>query len=164
MRFSKATMRKSTDTAWWQSFALSILEPQSGLYRADYLYDRLSEELATADGNGSRFCLLLVERNGGDGSRLTKAGVQSVAHALFVSARALDVPARLGPRRFALLLPDVSGDQARRIGTTIRLDLLLEDGSDRDEWEVSCLEYPAHRSALEQLRHGDGMRRRPRAA
>jgi len=157
-------MRTEPNRAWWQSFALSILEPQSGLYRAEYLYERLSEELATADGNGSRFCLLLVERIGGDGSRLTRAGVQSVAHTLFVSARSFDVPARLGPRRFALLLPDVSGEQAKRIGTSIRLDLLLEDGGDRDEWEVSCLEYPAHRSSLEQLRHGDGMKRRPRAA
>lgn len=164
MRFSKTTVDTSTDRAWWQDFALSILEPQSGLYRAEYLYERLSEELATADGNGSRFCLLLVERTGGNGPRLTKAGVQSVAHALFVSARSLDVPARLGPRRFALLLPDVSGEQAKRLGTSIRLDLLLEDSDNRDEWEVSCLEYPTHRSSLEQMRHGDAARRRPRAA
>jgi len=150
-RRGRSTLSQGRDGRWWRSLVLPILDQESGLYRADFLSSHLSEELVGADRGGAPFSLLLLEGETIFGRRLTSSSVSAVARALVCTARQEDLPARLGPRTFALLLPQVEEAAATRIARVLELDLRIATAGSGDRWRVSCLSYPAHRERLERI-------------
>src|SRR3972149_2595222 len=114
---------QGNDGRWWESLVLPVLEAESGVYRASLLYSRLADELAGTHRGATTFSILLLEGRSAFGWRLKAASVRAVAGLLFSTSRQEDVPARLGPRTFALLLPGLGEATATRIARALELDL-----------------------------------------
>src|SRR3990170_1902277 len=142
---------QGADGRCWRDLFLPILDAESGVYRAGVLYSRLSEQMTQGHGGGVALSILLVEGQPSFGRRLKPAGIRAVARTLASTARQEDVPARLGPRSFAMLLPGLQEPVAARIGLALELDLRLSTAGTGDRWRVSCLSYPAQREHLERL-------------
>jgi len=158
--------RRNERSCGWQDLELPLLDWESGLYRPELLRSRLVQELVRAGPGGPPVAVVLVQGEPTFRRRLKAASVRAIAGLLASVGRPEDVPARLRPRLFALLLPGVEEPAAQRIARAIALELHVAMAGSGDRCHVSCLGYPGHRRELEELASGIGMtgrRRRQRA-
>lgn len=147
-----------------QQLTLPLLEAQSGVYQRELFCGRLREELERADRERAPLSVLLVQpRSAG---RPRAASAEYIGQFLMCVCRQQDMPARLRPGLFALLLPDVDHPRAERVSRAI--ELAMTDAGESAACRVSPLTYPQDRAQLEDLAAraaGSGrLRARPSAA
>lgn len=106
------------------------VDPLTGLANRQMFFDSLQQELRSARRSGQSLSLLLLEVD-----QLPEAGQSSIGPARAAALRTLatvlcsrarrprDLVARLGGGRFAILLPETTGQAAAAIATTIHVDL-----------------------------------------
>ncbi len=128
-----------------------LLEASSGLYTARCLGDALRRELATAHRDGVPLSLLLIEGAPGFRRRLMPSSVRQVTGLLWSMARCEDLPARLRPRSFALLLPQTGGEAASRVARCLELELHVIAAGSGESWRIRPLSLPEQRDELERL-------------
>ncbi len=124
-----------------------LLEAQSGVYRREPFCCRLREELERLDRDQGCLSVLLVQA----GHRPHAASAESIGRFLMCVARQQDMPARLRPGIFALLLPDVDRARAERVGRAVEIELTAANASEGSACRVSPLSYPDDRPLLEDL-------------
>jgi diguanylate cyclase (GGDEF)-like protein len=134
LRLSRQNAVLRREVARLQVFrAMAYRDPLTGLWNRRYFEERLAEEQSRSQraGSGRRFSVLVVDINDfkainddhghpvGD-TLLTWAGEFLQTH-----LRTHDVPCRTGGDEFAVLLPDVSSEDAGRLVTRLREQLVV---------------------------------------
>ena len=123
--------------------ALAETDALTGLANRRALRRRLTDDLRRARRYGSPVSLLLVDVDGLkriNDTRGHAAGdrvIRRVADAITATLREADLGARWGGDEFAILLPDTSGDAARRSAARLAGHLRFRRGTDADPVSVS---------------------------
>lgn len=119
---------------------LSIKDELTGLYKAEYLHERLGEELRRCDRYSVSAGLAIVSIDD-FGSFKERFGhykadllLEHLADVLRISVRQTDIVARFGPTRFAIILP--FADAEATAATVVR----VQEALDRAEFEGDVLE------------------------
>jgi diguanylate cyclase (GGDEF)-like protein len=131
-----ATLRR--EVARLQVFrSMAYRDPLTGLWNRRYFEERLNEEQSRSQraGSGRRFSVLVVDIN--DFKAINDAHGHPVGDALLkwtgeflvTHLRTHDVPCRTGGDEFAVLLPDVSSEDAARLVTRLREQLVVANRS-----------------------------------
>jgi diguanylate cyclase (GGDEF)-like protein len=134
VRLSRQNVTLRREVAKLQVFrAMAYRDPLTGLWNRRYFEERLHEEQSRTQraGAGRRFSVLVVDIN--DFKRINDDHGHPVGDALLKWAgeflathlRTHDVPCRTGGDEFAVLLPDVSNEDAARLVTRLREQLVV---------------------------------------
>ena len=115
--------------------AMAYRDPLTGLWNRRYFEERLSEEFSRSQRAGSerRFSVLVVDINDfktindEHGHPVGDEVLKWVGGFLVTHLRTHDVPCRSGGDEFAVLLPDVSLEDASRLVTRLREQLAREN-------------------------------------
>jgi diguanylate cyclase (GGDEF)-like protein len=115
--------------------AMAYRDPLTGLWNRRYFEERLSEEFSRSQraGSGRRFSVLVVDINDfktindEHGHPVGDAVLKWAGSFLVTHLRTHDVPCRSGGDEFAVLLPDVSLEDASRLVTRLREQLTREN-------------------------------------
>jgi diguanylate cyclase (GGDEF)-like protein len=127
-----ATLRR--DVAKLQVFrAMAYRDPLTGLWNRRYFEERLNEEQSRSQraGAGRRFSVLVVDINDfkiindDHGHPVGDALLKWAGDFLATHLRTHDVPCRTGGDEFAVLLPDVSSEDAARLIARLREQLVV---------------------------------------
>jgi diguanylate cyclase (GGDEF)-like protein len=113
--------------------AMAYRDPLTGLWNRRYFEERLSEEFSRSQraGSGRRFSVLVVDINDfktindEHGHPVGDAVLKWAGSFLVTHLRTHDVPCRSGGDEFAVLLPDVSREDAARLVTRLREQLVV---------------------------------------
>lgn len=98
----------------------------SGLFNQYFFLSRLAEEVNRARRYSLVVCLVVLELDGFDqyernnGSALADLALSDLGNAIRKSTREVDVPARIGESRFAVLLPETRRLGAMRLAERLR--------------------------------------------
>jgi diguanylate cyclase (GGDEF)-like protein len=117
--------------------SMAYRDPLTGLWNRRYFEERLSEEFSRSQRAGSerRFSVLVVDINDfktindEHGHPVGDAVLKWAGSFLVTHLRTHDVPCRSGGDEFAVLLPDVSLEDAARLVTRLREQLARENTS-----------------------------------
>jgi diguanylate cyclase (GGDEF)-like protein len=113
--------------------AMAYRDPLTGLWNRRYFEERLNEEQSRSQRAGSsrRFSVLVVDINDfkaindDHGHPVGDALLKWAGDFLATHLRTHDVPCRTGGDEFAVLLPDVSSEDAARLVTRLREQLVV---------------------------------------
>ena len=119
--------------------SMAYRDPLTGLWNRRYFEERLREEFSRSQraGAGRKFSVLMIdinhfkEINDQHGHQAGDAMLRWVGEFLIAHLRTHDVPCRTGGDEFAVLLPDLSGEDCGRILTRLR-DALATANRDRE--------------------------------
>jgi two-component system cell cycle response regulator len=101
------------------SSAVSLLEPSTGAYRADYFHDQLRRRSMHLRYYGEQFALALVRVD--DRGSTEKRTATQIARSLVSACRALDAVCHLGEATFGIILSGSSQEQAVALGERLRV-------------------------------------------
>jgi diguanylate cyclase (GGDEF)-like protein len=138
LRLSRQNAVLRREVAKLQVFrAMAYRDPLTGLWNRRYFEERLNEEHSRSQraGSGRRFSVLVVDIN--DFKAISDAHGHPVGDVLLKWAgeflhthlRTHDVPCRTGGDEFAVLLPDVSSEDAARLVARLREQLVVANTS-----------------------------------
>jgi diguanylate cyclase (GGDEF)-like protein len=113
--------------------AMAYRDPLTGLWNRRYFEERLAEEQSRSQraGTGRRFSVLVVDINDfktindQHGHPAGDALLKWAGEFLATHLRTHDVPCRTGGDEFAVILPDVSLDDCKRLVARLREQLVL---------------------------------------
>jgi diguanylate cyclase (GGDEF)-like protein len=113
--------------------SMAYRDPLTGLWNRRYFEERLAEEQSRSQraGSGRRFSVLVVDINDfkvindDHGHPVGDALLKWAGEFLQTHLRTHDVPCRTGGDEFAVLLPDVSSEDAARLVARLREQLVV---------------------------------------
>jgi diguanylate cyclase (GGDEF)-like protein len=136
---------------------LGAIDPLTRFFNARYFRSRLEQETQRALRAGSSLSVAAITLDGLAELRLEDQGaaddaLERLAESCVPRLRATDVGCRLGENELALILPDVSGLDAYRIGERVRSGIIADAGlGSRWTASVGIATYPDQTGAPEQL-------------
>jgi len=107
----------------------SIRDPQTGLFNRRYMEDSLIRELSRAERTGKTVVVAMVDidhfkkLNDTYGHTAADAVLREWSEILKAKFRGSDIVCRYGGEEFVIILPDISGDDARQRLEQLRSDL-----------------------------------------
>jgi diguanylate cyclase (GGDEF)-like protein len=134
LRLSRQNAVLRREVARLQVFrGMAYRDPLTGLWNRRYFEERLAEEQSRSQraGSGRRFSVLVVDINDfkaindDHGHPVGDTLLKWAGEFLHTHLRTHDVPCRTGGDEFAVLLPDVSSEDAARLVTRLREQLLV---------------------------------------
>ena len=134
LRLSRQNAVLRREVAKLQPFrAMAYRDPLTGLWNRRYFEERLNEEQSRSQraGSGRRFSVLVVDINDfkaindDHGHPVGDALLKWAGDFLATHLRTHDVPCRTGGDEFAVLLPDVSNEDAARLVARLREQLVV---------------------------------------
>ena len=134
LRLSRQNAALRREVAKLQVFrAMAYRDPLTGLWNRRYFEERLNEEQSRSQraGSGRRFSVLVVSINDFKaindvhGHPMGDALLKWAGEFLATHLRTHDVPCRTGGDEFAVLLPDVSSEDAARLVSRLREQLVV---------------------------------------
>jgi diguanylate cyclase (GGDEF)-like protein len=134
LRLSRENAALRREVAKLQVFrSMAYRDPLTGLWNRRYFEERLAEEQSRSQraGSGRRFSLLVVDINDfkvindQHGHPMGDALLKWAGEFLHTHLRTHDVACRTGGDEFAVLLPDVSGEDAGRLVARLREQLVV---------------------------------------
>jgi len=138
LRLSRQNAALRREVAKLQPFrAMAYRDPLTGLWNRRYFEERLNEEQSRSQraGSGRRFSVLVVDINDfkaindDHGHPVGDALLKWAGDFLATHLRTHDVPCRTGGDEFAVLLPDVSNEDAARLVARLREQLVVANRS-----------------------------------
>jgi len=105
---------------------IAITDSLTGLYNHREFQKRLMEEIERGKRYGKEFSLLMLDMdhfkviNDTHGHPVGDAVLKETAKIIKKSVRNVDLPARYGGEEFAVILPETSGEQAKKVAERIR--------------------------------------------
>ena len=136
---------------------LAVSDPLTGLANYRVLLERIDMEIKRYQRNGRPFSVVLLDLDGlkkindTHGHVVGSAALCRLAEVLYVSCRSIDTPARYGGDEFALVLPEISAEYARRVAQRISQRLAEDVELPRLTVSVGVAEYPRDGLTIEQL-------------
>ncbi len=136
---------------------LGAVDPLTRLFNARYLRTRLEQETQRALRAGSSLSVAAITLDGLGELRLEDEGaaddaLERLAEGCIPRLRATDVGCRLGENELAVILPDVSGLDAYRVGERLRSGIIADAGlGSRWTASVGIATFPDQTGAPEQL-------------
>jgi diguanylate cyclase (GGDEF)-like protein len=136
---------------------LAVSDPLTGLANYRVLLERLDLEIKRYQRNGRPFSVVLLDLDGlkkindTHGHVVGSVALCRLAEVLFVSCRAIDTPARYGGDEFALVLPEISAEYARRVAQRISQRLAEDAELPRLTVSIGVAEYPRDGLTIEHL-------------
>jgi diguanylate cyclase (GGDEF)-like protein len=138
LRLSRQNAALRREVAKLQVFrAMAYRDPLTGLWNRRYFEERLNEEHSRSQraGTSRRFSVLVVDINDFKainderGHPVGDMLLKWTGEFLHTHLRTHDVPCRTGGDEFAVLLPDVSSEDAARLVARLREQLAVANGS-----------------------------------
>jgi diguanylate cyclase (GGDEF)-like protein len=138
LRLSRQNAVLRREVARLQVFrSMAYRDPLTGLWNRRYFEERLNEEQSRSQraGSGRRFSVLVVDINDfkaindDHGHPVGDALLKWAGEFLATHLRTHDVPCRTGGDEFAVLLPDVSNEDAARLVARLREQLIVANRS-----------------------------------
>jgi diguanylate cyclase (GGDEF)-like protein len=136
---------------------LAVSDPLTGLANYRMLLERIDMEIRRYQRNGRPFSVLLLDLDGlkkindTHGHVVGSAALCRLAEVLYVSCRDIDTPARYGGDEFALVLPEISAEYARKVAQRISQRLAEDAELPRLTVSVGVAEYPRDGLTIEHL-------------
>jgi len=136
---------------------LAVSDPLTGLANYRVLLERIDMEIKRYQRNGHPFSVVLLDLDGlkkindTHGHVVGSAALCRLAEVLYVSCRSIDTPARYGGDEFALVLPEISAEYARRVAQRISQRLAEDAELPRLTVSVGVAEYPRDGLTIEHL-------------
>ena len=141
--------------------AMAYRDPLTGLWNRRYFEERLKEEFSRSQraGTSRKFSVLMIdinhfkETNDEHGHQAGDTILRWVGEFLTAHLRTHDVPCRTGGDEFAVLLPDLSGEDCGRIIDRLR-DGLKQANRDREipvSLSLGTASWPEVRVSADQL-------------
>jgi diguanylate cyclase (GGDEF)-like protein len=136
---------------------LAVSDPLTGLANYRVLLERIGMEIKRYQRNGRPFSVLLLDLDGlkkindTHGHVVGSAALCRLAEVLYVSCRDIDTPARYGGDEFALVLPEISAEYARKVAQRISQRLVEDAELPRLSVSVGVAEYPRDGLTIEHL-------------
>lgn len=136
---------------------LGAIDPLTRFFNARYFRSRLEQETQRALRAGSSLSVAAITLDGLAELRLEDEGaaddaLERLAEGCVPRLRGTDVGCRLGENELALILPDVSGLDAYRIGERVRSGIIADAGlGSRWTASVGIATFPDQTGAPEQL-------------
>ncbi len=109
-----------------KAMELANMDELTGVYNHRYFQNILSEQIEEASKNNNIICLLFIDidhfkfYNDLYGHSAGDVVLNGIGDILKKNVRGKDIVARYGGEEFAVILPDISEDQAVRIGNRLR--------------------------------------------
>ena len=109
-----------------QGLGHGLIDPMTGLYSASYFEDQLKREVQRAASYCAELCLMVldIQVRGKGPATIDDTAMRSVAHVLTAQTRRTDFGARLGPNRFALLMPHTGARDALAAASRLEKEIL----------------------------------------
>jgi diguanylate cyclase (GGDEF)-like protein len=136
---------------------LAVSDPLTGLANYRVLLEHIDMEIKRYQRNGRAFSVVLLDLDGlkkindTHGHVVGSAALCRLAEVLYVSCRSIDTPARYGGDEFALVLPEISAEYARRVAQRISQRLAEDAELPRLTVSVGVAEYPRDGLTIEHL-------------
>ena len=136
---------------------LAVSDPLTGLANYRVLLERIDMEIKRYQRNGRPFSVVLLDLDGlkkindTHGHVVGSAALCRLAEVLYVSCRSIDTAARYGGDEFALVLPEISAEYARRVAQRISQRLAEDAELPRLTVSVGVAEYPRDGLTIEHL-------------
>jgi len=136
---------------------LAVSDPLTGLANYRVLLERIDMEIKRYQRNGRPFSVVLLDLDGlkkindTHGHVVGSTALCRLAEVLYVSCRSIDTPARYGGDEFALVLPEISAEYARRVAQRISQRLAEDAELPRLTVSVGVAEYPRDGLTIEHL-------------
>jgi diguanylate cyclase (GGDEF)-like protein len=141
--------------------AMAYRDPLTALWNRRYFEERLNEEFSRSQraGTGRKFSVLMIdindfkEVNDESGHQAGDLMLRWVGQFLITHLRPHDVPCRTGGDEFAVLLPDLSGEDCGRLIARLR-DQLAVANRDREisvNLSLGTASWPQVSNSSEQL-------------
>ncbi len=111
-----------------QGLGHGLIDPVTGLYSASYFEDQLKREVQRAASYCAELCLMVldVQARGKGPTTIDDGAMRYVAHVLTAQTRRTDFGARLGPNRFALLMPHTGARDALSAASRLEKEILAD--------------------------------------
>jgi diguanylate cyclase (GGDEF)-like protein len=136
---------------------LAVSDPLTGLANYRVLLERIGMEIKRYQRNNRPFSVVLLDLDGlkkindTHGHVVGSAALCRLAEVLYVSCRDIDTPARYGGDEFALVLPEISAEYARKVAQRISQRLAEDAEVPRLTVSVGVAEYPRDGLTIEHL-------------
>jgi diguanylate cyclase (GGDEF)-like protein len=136
---------------------LAVSDPLTGLANYRLLLERIDAEIKRYQRNGRPFSVLLLDLDGlkkindTHGHVVGSLALCRLAEVLFVSCRGVDTPARYGGDEFALVLPETSAEDARRVAQRVSQRLAEDVEVPRLTVSIGVAEYPRDGLTVEHI-------------
>ncbi len=106
-----------------------LLDPVTGLYSIAYFEDQLKREVQRAASYCAELCLMVLDIHprGKGSTSIDDGALRYVAQVLTAQTRRTDFGARLGPNRFALLMPHTGARDALSAASRLENDILAAE-------------------------------------
>jgi diguanylate cyclase (GGDEF)-like protein len=136
---------------------LAVSDPLTGLANYRVLLERINGEIKRYRRDGRPFSVVLMDLDGlkkindTHGHVVGSAALCRLAEVLYVSCRDMDTPARYGGDEFALVLPAISAEYARKVAQRISQRLAEDAELPRLSVSVGVAEYPRDGLTIEHL-------------
>jgi diguanylate cyclase (GGDEF)-like protein len=136
---------------------LAVSDPLTGLANYRVLLERIGMEIKRYQRNGRPFSVVLLDLDGlkkindTHGHVVGSAALCRLAEVLYVSCRDIDTPARYGGDEFAVVLPEISAEYARKVAQRISQRLAEDAEVPRLTVSVGVAEYPRDGLTIEHL-------------
>lgn len=139
---------------------LALTDPVTGASNQRYFWDRLRAELSRAKRFTRPLTVILFDIddfkkvNDEKGHLEGDSILSKVAETLSRECRQMDIVARYGGDEFALILPEIEGENALRIATRLS-EKIKEDSGISVSGGIAC--FPLSRSERELVANADGV-------
>jgi diguanylate cyclase (GGDEF)-like protein len=136
---------------------LAVTDPLTGLANYRVLVDHIDMEIKRYQRNCRPFSVVLLDLDGlkkindTHGHVVGSAALCRLAEVLYVSCRSIDTPARYGGDEFALVLPEISAEYARKVAQRISERLAEDAEFPRLTVSIGVAEYPRDGLTIEHL-------------
>jgi diguanylate cyclase (GGDEF)-like protein len=109
-----------------QGVGNGLIDPLTGLYSVSYFEDQLKREVQRAASYCAELCLMVldIQPRGGGPPAIDAEALRRVAQILSSQTRRTDFGARLGPNRFALLMPHTGARDALSVAGRLEKEIL----------------------------------------